>query len=360
VLFRSTAIKHPSSRVRPGLLAAPYREDAPLSHAPTLVAPVINYPPWQPDLWCSVSDPGTLAYVPADVRAKSLVLVDRTGRIELFSDQPGTYSSVRISRTTSRVVASADAYAWLYAPDGSARERLAHENRDWDEGGPVWAPDGKAVVYSSNESGNWDIYRRLLGASKSEVLLAKERDQSHATTSPDGMIAYAEVHPTTGYDIWLLDPNGKARPWLVSPRNETPSRFSPDGAWLAYCSDESGRFEIYVKPVAGEAARVQVSTAGASNSAWSPKGNMLYYREAGAMWAVDLGRGDVPVPGPRRKLFDVGWALNPFGEWDYSGFDVMPDGERFLMVRREPKAIPDRINVVVNWYDELRRLVPLK
>ena len=77
------------------------------------------------------------------------------------------------------------------------------------------------------------------------------------------------------------------------------------------------------------------------------------------MWTVDLGRGDVPVPGARRKLFDSGWALSPFSPSD-AAFDVMPDGEHFLMIRHEPSAIPDRIHVVVNWFDELRRLVPVK
>ena len=78
------------------------------------------------------------------------------------------------------------------------------------------------------------------------------------------------------------------------------------------------------------------------------------------MWAVDLGRGETPVPGERKKLFDGGWALNPFGNYDSWNFDVLPDQERFIMIRREPKGIPDRINVVVNCYDELRRQVPLK
>lgn len=137
-------------------------------------------------------------------------------------------------------------------------------------------------------------------------------------------------------------------------------RFSPDGKWLAYRSDESGRFEIYVKSVVGDAARIQVSFAGGGYPAWAPNGNTLFYQEAGAMWTMDLGSGEVPVPGQRRKLFEGGWALNPPGEWDYCDFDVMPDGKHFVMIRGEPKSIPDRINVVLNWYDELRRLVPVK
>lgn len=343
-----------------GLLAAPYRENASTSLAPTLVVPGVSYPAWQPDLWYSVSDTGTLAYAPADVRAKSLILVDRTGKVELFSNQPGTYSGVSVSRTARRTLAAADYRVWLYASDGTSRERLAPENRDWHEQSAKWAPDGKTVIYASNEFGNWDIQRRVPGASKSEVLLAKELDQTKAVISMDGTIAYLEEHSTTGNDIWLLEPDGKSRPWLVSPGNEGPMGFSPDGKWLAYHSNESGRSEIYVKPVASNAARIQVSTAGAFNAAWSPKGNTLFYQEAGAMWAVDLGRGNVPVLGPRRKLFECGWALSPFGNWDFSDFDVMPEDERFIMIRREPKAIPDRISVVVNWYDELRRLAPVK
>jgi Tol biopolymer transport system component len=249
---------------------------------------------------------------------------------------------------------------WLYALDGKSRERLALENRDWDEFWSVWTPDGKAVVYASNQAGNWKIYRRVPGALKSEVLLDREVDVFPKAISQDGTIAYDESHPTTGNDIWLLNADGKARPWLAGPRNEEAGKFSPDGRWLSYRSDESGRHEIYVKPVAGDGARIQISSAGGGYSVWSPEGSKLFYQEAGAIWEVELGRGEVPVPGPRRKLFDGGWALNPPGEWDYCVFDIMPDGERFVMIRAEPKAIPDRIHVVVNWYDELRRLVPVK
>jgi hypothetical protein len=349
-----------SSGFLSGLLAGPATGIATPSHALVQVLPGVNYATNQPDLWSSVSDTGTLAYVPADVSAQSLVFVSMKGQADVFSSVPGAYAGVSVSPVTRRVVASADRKVWLYAPDGASRERLAPENRDSHEGRARWTPDGKAVIYESNQSGNWDIFRRVPGESKSEVLLTKELDQNCVTIAPDGRIAYAESHPTTGHDIWLLEADGKTRPWLVSAKNELPVRFSPDGRWLAYRSDESGRFEIYVRSVNGEAARVQVSTSGALNAAWSPSGNKLYYLDAGAMWAVDLGHGDAPVPGLRGKLFEGGWALIPLGDWDFSDFDVMPDGERFLMIRREPKAIPDRIHVVVNWYDELRRLVPVK
>ena len=353
------AREDPLNRVSPGLLAAVYRKGLPLDLAPPLVLPGINFVQGIPDLWSSVSDTGTLAYVPADIRAKSLVLVDLSGKVELFSSHQGAYQWVNVSRSTGRVIATADRQVWLFSPDGASRERVASENQDWEEAIARWTPDGRAIVYTLLKSGTWDVYRRILGDSKSEVLIDQSGEIAGLVMSSDGTVAYARSNPDadTGNDIWLRHADGKSQPWLVSRGNQFPNGFSRDGKWLAYHSEESGACQIYVKPVAGEAARIQISTAEARYSAWSPKDNTLFFLEAGAMWEVNLGSGDIPVPSPRRKLFEGGWALNPLSDSD---FDVMPDGKHFLMIRNEPKALQDRIHVVVNWYDELRRLVPVK
>jgi Tol biopolymer transport system component len=262
--------------------------------------------PWNPDLWLSLSSSGTLAYVPGDITQRSLVLVDETGRGAPVTDQRGWYGNLTLSRDGRRIAADVEYKIWLYEPGGSGRVRLAPENRDYDEGSPVWAPGGSRVFYASNQSGNWEIYARSPGAAKSVVILQKEFDQFPQAIAQDGTLTFVESNPKTGEDIWLLPPGGTPTPWLVTPAKEGQPDFSPDGRWLAYSSNESGRPEIYVRPVYGEGRRIQVSTEGGQMPAWSPKGNRLFYRQGAAMIAVDVVGRDPLVMGRRGRLFEGG------------------------------------------------------
>jgi hypothetical protein len=128
---------------------------------------------------------------------------------------------------------------------------------------------------------------------------------------------------------------------------------------VAYSSNESGRREVYVQPLQGSRERVQVSTDGGTEPAWSPKGNRLFYRQGNAMMAVDLAPGEPLTVGKPKQFFDAGWELGvgrePVVDLSYA---VMPD-ERFLMIRYEPAAIPTRIYVIINWFEDLRRRVPV-
>lgn len=115
-----------------------------------------------------------------------------------------------------------------------------------------------------------------------------------------------------------------------------------------------------MQPFRGSRERVQVSTEGGAEPAWSPKGNRIFYRQGNAMMAVDLAPGERVAVGKPRRLFDAGWELGVGWEPRIgASFAVMPDGERFLMIRYEPAAIPTRINVILNWFDELNRRVPV-
>lgn len=174
--------------------------------------------------------------------------------------------------------------------------------------------------------------------------------------SLDGLfLSFQEQHPTTDWDIWVLPLEGDRvpEPFLVTSSREVSASFSPDGQWVAYMSDTSGEYQVYVQPFRRSGPRVPISTDGGSNPAWSADGRELFYREGNRIMVVAVETGSSFVAGTPEILVD-GAYYNPE---DNGGFDVSADG-RFLMVRPDPNATGDRLQVVLNWGDELQRLVP--
>ena len=342
--------------LRPPLLATPQPNSSVADAPPLEVLSGVHQRTMSPDLWVSVSNTGTLAYVPSDKAQQSLVRVDALGGAIPVTNERGQYGNLSLSPNGSRVAANVDGKIWLYGSDGG-RVRLAPENRDWTESSPAWGPDGLRVLYSSNESGNWEIYSRIPGSSTSEVILQKEDDQNVESVANDGTIAFRNAHPKTGDDIWLLSPDGTDTPWQATEASEAQADFSPDGRWLAYASNVSGRFEIYMGRVGGSDERFPITTDGGQAPIWSPKGDRLFYRRHSAMMAVEIVQLDPIVLGRHQHLFDGGWSLPGSGEPFIVPYDVAPDGEHFIMIRHEPEAIPDRINIVTNWFEELKARV---
>ena len=156
----------------------------------------------------------------------------------------------------------------------------------------------------------------------------------------------------------------KPQPFLQTPFNERNARLSPDGRWLAYVSDESGRYEVYVRPFPGPGGKWQISTEGAAEVTWSPKGNELFYRtgeQREKMMVVDIQTQPAFSAGKPRQLFEGPYASDATaGSWaaDYS---IAPDGQRFLMLKakeQQQQTALTQINVVQNWFEELKRRVP--
>ena len=185
--------------------------------------------------------------------------------------------------------------------------------------------------------------------------------------SPDGQVlAFIEVNPTTQRDVWMLrirdtSPGSrqisKVQPFLRTPFTESAARFSPDGRWLAYISDESGRSEIYVQPYPGPGGKWQISTEGGKEPVWNPNGRELFYRSGDKMMAVDITTQPGFAAGKPRMLFEGQYQPTPA---TIPNYDVTPDGQRFLMLKpvEQAQAAPTQINVVLNWFEELKRRVP--
>ena len=158
-----------------------------------------------------------------------------------------------------------------------------------------------------------------------------------------------------------LEGERKPRPWLATPSNETSPMFSPDGHWLTYVSNESGRYEVYVRPYPGPGEKWQISTDGGAEPAWAHSGRELFYRNGDKMMVVDITTRPSFSAGKPKVLFEAPYA-HPAGseEFRFNNYDVSPDDQRFLMVQPSDQELAAKqINVVLNWFEELKAKVPL-
>jgi Tol biopolymer transport system component len=310
----------------------------------------------------SFSNTGSLAYVPGTVEARQLKLVwvDRKGTEQPVPAPPHNYAILRLSPDGQHVatgIEEADNQIWIYDLSRDTLTRLTFDGTNNVD--PVWTPDGKRIVFKGNQN---RFYWQLADGSASAEELTKSELSSNnvpGSFSPDGQVlAFMEVNPTTGLDLYTLSlKDGKPQPFVNSPSSETAPRFSLDAHFIAYASNESGRYEIYVRPYPGPGGKWQISTGGGTEPVWNPKGRELFYRNGNKMMAVDVATQGTFSAGKPKVLFEGSYVPTPRSFPDY---DVSPDGQRFLMLKANEQAqgAPAQINVVLNWFEELKQKVP--
>ncbi len=315
-----------------------------------------------------VSADGTLIYQTAQTKDhRELAWVDRQGHATSLGAPSMNYAYPRVSPDGARVAIDvmdpADRDIWMWDIGRRTLERFTKD----PTGNPIatWSPDGSQLAFGSERSGVSNVYRQAAdGSGEPERLFESVTLQMPISYTPDGRLLVSVDVKGQQRDIYLmtLDGQRKSEPLIHSPANELWAEVSPDGRWVAYDSDESGQFEVYVRPFpnAYQGSRWQVSAAGGRQPVWSPDGRELYYRDfSGAMMAVPVAAGPGFAPGRPVRLFAGTGYLGAGAQGGGRTYDISPDGSRFLMVRLgEWYSTP--LVVVLNWFEELQRLAPIR
>jgi serine/threonine protein kinase len=340
----------------------------------------------------AVSDSGTLVYVPepraspaamsestaAAPGGSTLVWVDRQGNEELLGADPKTYGFFSISPDATRVAVSVNTGGnqdiWIWDITRKTLTRLTFDEGDVTF--PLWTPDGKRIVYYSGVEGTlggiyWKAADNTGGITK--LGSAPDRSLLPSSLSKDGKtLALLELSlAPLGFDIGMMSMEGDhaIKPLLQGKYNEIFPKISPDGRWMAYSSNESGKYQVYVRPFPDveSGGRWQISTNGGDSPLWSPDGDELFYRQGDSFMSVPVETEPTFNPGNPKLLFKGTYLSMETLALEGTIWNIHPNGKKFLMLKppgsrgaASAAPSPRKIVIVTNWFEELKKKVPTK
>jgi serine/threonine-protein kinase len=293
------------------------------------------------------SDDGVLVYFSPGVGADEggrLSIVDRHGK-NIASDArlpPRAVHSPRFSPDGRKIVGGSEWDVWTYdLLRGTATRVSAPGSRT---NTPVWSSDASRIYYASERKGPWQIFSRASDASDQERLLSPVESAIPFDVSPDGREISVEVgRKDTGPDLGIISTDGKLRDLVQGGADETGGHFSPDGKWMVYTSDESGRRELYVRSTGSVPGRWQISTDGGSDARWIKPDEILYLK-TGKMMAVSVKTEPTFTVGTPEVLF----------EHNIAAYDVARDGRILISEGPDPSQGSGQMNVVINWFEDVK------
>ena len=311
----------------------------------------------------TLSSAGVMAYrsVASGQQAR-LVWVARDGRVLGEAAPPGPYEDVVLSPDETRVALTVEAEGpaardvWVRDLARGVNSRLTFD--PGDEVAPAWSPDGSRLAYAKYRGSDMKIYVKAasgVGAEDSLPHVPGTYEGPYQWSGAANAIVHSHVSPSGGWDIWVMSADGRqaSRPFLQTAFREFAGRLSPNGRWMAYNSNESGRDEVYVVPYPGPGGKWQVSTAGGSTPQWRADGKELFFRGADqSIMAVDVHAGEtfeVRVP---KSLFRTALTQGQYAGYRWA---VSRDGQRFLLNTPAGAATAGRLIVVTKWTTELQR-----
>ena len=287
--------------------------------------------------------------------------VDREGLATPVPAEARSYIAPQISPDGRRFAVwtqGREQHIWVYDIE---RGQMSRVTTSGAHKAPIWTTDGGELTISSAFAGPLNLFSVPADGSGAPERLATSARSHYAQgwSSATGQLVFWEDN-----DLWLMNAGEEPQRWLETPFKEEQAKLSPDGEWVAFASDRSGRYEVYVQALFGDGSRHQISSDGGASPVWARSGAELFYRTGALM---DMGMGD--------KLMAVDVTLSPdfsagrpqllfpteaMGGAPETSYDVASDG-RFLMVEREgPRYVPTvtSVNLVLNWFEELKARVP--
>lgn len=306
----------------------------------------------------AIARDGTLAYIEGGPAWEgSPAWVRRDGTSTLVGPPKQVYGTFALSPDGRRLafeVAGATTDVWVYETARGTFTRLTQERNN---GFPVWSPDSRQLAYATERDGSLFIVSRSADGTGSETILWRGKPVCRpGSWSLDGKrMAVVCPREQGDDDVYVLAVDGTPdlQPFASTPFSDWGPRFSPDGKWIAYISDSSGQYEVYVRPYPAADGQWQISNSGGEEPVWSRDGRELFYRNGTRWMSVTVEtKGDFKASAP--KLAFEGPYVNVPGV----SYDVASDG-RFVVIAGPPESAPKNINLVLNWFDELRRLVPV-
>lgn len=304
-----------------------------------------------------------LAYVEGqeDIGTEQLVWVDRKGNFQTLFSNGKDLDMPAISPKGDRIALTSydgpNSDLWLFELERNTFTRLtSHPGEDF---GPVWSPDGKQIAFSSEiaqEIGEEGPGITLLALDSSDPPRRLLRTPGFGnwefplSWSSDGeRLLFASTSGNPFHDLEVMDfANSIRKSWEQTSNSEIGGVFSPDGNWIAYVSDISGRYEIYVRASSATGARKQVSVHGGTEPLWSPDGKEIFYREYDKLLVVSVEDTAPLSLGPPKMLFEGSFKTTDYGGGQHN-YDITLDGSRFVMINRPSSARPRVINVILNW-----------
>ena len=324
----------------------------------------------------SFSETGNLVYVAGSGGGHndSIYWMDHEGKFTPLRETPGDYRNPAFSpdgkRLALQIFDGKRSDIWVYEWERDTLTRLTFGGES--NTNPVWTPDGQRIVYSSKEksevSNLWWI--RADGAGDAQRLTKSENSQNANSWQPNGkVLAFGQANPDTNLDIMTLPVEGdeksgwkpgEPKPFVNSAFSERDAAFSPDGRWLAYTSNESGTYEVYVRAFPGPGGKWQISTVGGYFPKWSRNSKELFYRTEDSKIMVvtytasgDSFRADKPQLWSPGQFTDRGVGVY--------NFDLHPDGKRFAVLKApvtEQDSAVNEVSFIFNFFDEISRKVP--